>query len=109
MSEAKFTRGPWETSYREDKDGMFNQDVYDSAGESICTCSWYAVDNGITEVSGKAYRSTTTNREHNADLIAAAPDMYDMLHSIENDSNQVPPFLWDKIQAVLAKARGEHV
>ena len=45
----------------------------------------------------------------NSSLIAAAPEMYDMLQSIENDSNQVPPFLWDKIQSVLAKARGEHV
>ena len=46
-------------------------------------------------------------KERNAHLIAAAPEMYDMLHSIENDADQIPTFLWDKIQAVLAKARGE--
>ena len=42
-----------------------------------------------------------------SNLNLAAPDMYDMLASIENDDNQVPAFLWDKIQATLAKARGE--
>ena len=47
------------------------------------------------------------DKERNANLIAAAPEMYDMLQSIENDADQIPPFFWDKIQAVLAKARGE--
>ncbi len=37
----------------------------------------------------------------------AANDMYDLLSTIENDNNQVPEWLWDKIQSVLAKARGE--
>lgn len=132
MSEVKFTKGPWATSYREDKGGMFNQDVYDSAGESVCTCSWYAVDNGIAEVNGKTYRSTTTNREHNADLIAAAPEMYAMLevclsemHSLIDEVNdqrasritsttENEPDYHDQetlqlIQLLLAKARGEHV
>ena len=49
------------------------------------------------------------DKERNANLIAAAPEMYDMLQSIENDADQIPPFLWDKIQAVLAKARGEQL
>lgn len=43
----------------------------------------------------------------NAHLIAAAPEMYDLLSTIESDSNQVPTWLWDRIQQVLAKARGE--
>lgn len=37
----------------------------------------------------------------------AFPEMYDVLDSIENDDGKVPGFLWDRIQAVLAKARGE--
>ena len=43
----------------------------------------------------------------NAHLIAVAPEMYDLLATIENDDNQVPQWLWGKIQATLAKARGE--
>ena len=36
-----------------------------------------------------------------------AVEMYDMLASIENDNGQVPDWLWNKIQSVLQKARGE--
>jgi len=43
----------------------------------------------------------------NAHLIAAAPDLYEALDTIENDAGQVPDWLWDRIQSVLAKARGE--
>ncbi|AUR97688.1 hypothetical protein NVP1243O_65 [Vibrio phage 1.243.O._10N.261.54.B5] len=99
MSEAKFTKGPWTTSYREGKDGMFNQDVYDTDGESICTCSWYAIENGITEVGGKTYRSTTTNREHNAHLIAASPEMYEFIETYMGGHPEA--------EEILAKARGE--
>lgn len=45
--------------------------------------------------------------EASAHLIAAAPELYDMLASIENDAGQIPPEFWKKIQATLAKARGE--
>lgn len=45
--------------------------------------------------------------EANAHLIAAAPEMYDLLASIENDAGQVPEWLWNRIQAVLKRARGE--
>jgi len=38
---------------------------------------------------------------------SASSEMYDMLASIENDDNKIPAWLWDKIQATLAKARGE--
>lgn len=34
-------------------------------------------------------------------------EMYELLETIENDSNQVPQWLWDKIQLTLVKARGE--
>lgn len=43
----------------------------------------------------------------NAHLISAAPEMYDLLATIENDNGQVPEWLWLKIQDCLAKARGE--
>lgn len=40
-------------------------------------------------------------------LIATAPEMFDLLVSIENDGKQVPPWLWEKIQAVVVKAGGK--
>lgn len=44
--------------------------------------------------------------EAHARLIAAAPEMLDMLETIENDGNQVPAWLWKKIQDVIKKAGG---
>jgi hypothetical protein len=46
-------------------------------------------------------------KEADAHLIAAAPDLYDALATIENDAGHVPGWLWEKIQAALRKARGE--
>lgn len=43
----------------------------------------------------------------NAHIITTAPDMLDMLKTIENDGNQVPAWLWDRIQQVIAKAEGK--
>lgn len=40
----------------------------------------------------------------NAKLISAAPDMLDVLESIENDNNQIPEFMWIKIKDVIKKA-----
>lgn len=42
----------------------------------------------------------------NMRLIAAAPELLDMLKTIENDGKQVPAWLWDRIQATIAKAEG---
>ena len=94
MSETKFTNGEWETSYRKNKNGMYSQDVYCEKGETICTCDWYPVDEG----SGV----TSTNRESNAHLIAAAPEMYAMLESLQLDVEGDM-----KREQLLAKARGE--
>ncbi len=40
-------------------------------------------------------------------LLEERNEMYELLDSIENDAEQVPVWLWDKIQSTLAKARGE--
>ena len=82
MTDTKFTKGKWSTSYRKDSDGMYSQDVYDSNGKAICSCSWYQIDKG----NG----NTTTNREDNAHLIAAAPAMYKLLQKflpMDEDGN----------------------
>jgi hypothetical protein len=44
---------------------------------------------------------------HNARLIAAAPELLEVLQTIENDGKQVPAWLWDRIQAAVFKATGE--
>ena len=86
MSDKKFTKGEWVI-----KEAIAHKNqikIKDKKGKQ-----------------GKIIGNIRTRED--AHLIAAAPEMYDMLQSIENDANQIPPFLWDKIQGVLAKARGE--
>lgn len=94
MCDAKFTKGNWNLF----KGNSGYLELSTDFGDEII--SWQGFD-GVPFCDKE--------KEANANLIAAAPEMYDMLHSIENDANQIPPFLWDKIQSVLAKARGEHV
>ena len=43
----------------------------------------------------------------NCSLIAAAPEMYDFIESIENDLGLLPDFMVKMRAKVLAKARGE--
>jgi len=85
MSKAKFTKGPW---------------VARTYGGYIKHAVIY-LDGGGFDISN------CPDCIDNAHLIAAAPEMYDMLATIENDDNKIPAWLWDKIQATLAKARGE--
>lgn len=58
----------------------------------------------IRTISCQLRYGTKEEQEANAALIAAAPDMLDLLKTIENDGKQVPDWLWDRIQAVIAKA-----
>ena len=86
MSKAKFTKGEW--SIKE---------------AAPLTCAWtfdFEKMNLGVSIENEEFEANTS-------LIASAPEMYDILHSIENDDDKIPPFLWDKIQAVLSKARGE--
>jgi hypothetical protein len=40
-------------------------------------------------------------------LISAAPDMYEALKNIENDSNYIPETIWNMIQNAIRKAEGK--
>lgn len=51
-----------------------------------------------------AYNLDEGQAEANAKLAAAAPEMLEVLETIENDNNQVPEWLWKKIQEVIKKA-----
>lgn len=44
--------------------------------------------------------------EVDASLIATAPDMYEVLDSVENDDT-IPHGLWEEVQFVLRRARGD--
>jgi len=45
-------------------------------------------------------------RKADAKLITAAPEMLELLQSIENDAGQVPEWLWLRIKEVIKKATG---
>ena len=94
MSEAKFTKGEWIAFYPHEIHNSGHVSVENEEGRQIC----------ISEV----YKSNLDEGTANVRLIAAAPEMYDLLNSIENDADRIPTFLWDKIQSVLAKARGDN-
>lgn len=116
--ETKFTKGPWFTEYRENQSGMYNQDVFDANGKTICECSWYEAETTI-EIDGEVRRAIGTNREANAHLIAAAPEMYATLERVISNYQTVASLVEQQgyetsyskdvaiIDALLAKARGE--
>ena len=124
MSEAKFTKGVWFI----EKDGNWNDDCWAISvkrdyDDSIHHC--------FAEVTYKMeYEHSNPELEANAHLIAAAPEMYEMLESASkelyqliNETNkhrmtqvcsaiETPPDLHDMetcylIDKLLAKARGE--
>ena len=100
MSDTKFTKGSWHQSHRKGSDGMYNTEVYDQEGNTICQLAWYAIKepNGVT----------STNREHNANLIKASPKMYSALQSIlDSPYTELQEEDFEMIEKVLAEARGE--
>jgi len=48
----------------------------------------------------------TAESETDASLIASAPDMFEVLDGVEKD-DAVPPGLWEEVQLVLRRARGD--
>lgn len=107
MSEAKFTKGPWEVFTEDSWHGRINYDEVVIGMDSYIEdpsnyyCSHKIVIDGV-ETSDKEGMA-------NAHLIAAAPEMYELLNSIHEWSiihGEIGVF--DKeIDNLLAKARGE--
>ena len=99
-SESKFTPGPWglDAGFESSKPGDFDEywQVHDGADAIACSANCYA-----------------ENREGNAKLIAAAPDLYEALSDIVSSlviHDLGPIYLTKEIiiaRAALAKARGE--
>ncbi len=97
MADTKFTAGPWEA---------FNRDNYQSIfakGYERTIC--------VVESYSKGFGPDRDERDANAHLIAAAPELYeslkDVLGLITPEFEQSPMVSFAK--AALAKARGEAV
>ena len=105
-----FTSGPWKACK-----GHYEK----PGGQTLCKCGqvWSTVaDKHVATahrfsmaedmLEKEVFVRDDLEAEANARLISAAPAMYDLLASIENDAGQVPEWLWNRIQDVLSKARG---
>lgn len=99
MGEAKFTPGPWglDAGFESSKPGDFDEywQVHDGADAIACSANCYA-----------------ENREANAHLIAAAPELYEALDNIATATHNgfnihENSVLIAEARAALAKARGE--
>lgn len=103
MSEAKFTKGPWEW-----KGAEACEDGY------IDDCEMPKLKSGNALVMNfgncEQYYPTegTPPNEHDAHLIAAAPEMYEMLQSLLDAQGTIHhPTTRVTINRLLSKARGE--
>lgn len=96
MTETKFTKGPWFIDSK-----LIVGPRIDSDGQ----------DNGfISEVCDASL--SIGNKKANANLIAAAPDLYEALQRLVNVTSEIAPDVqganvFTDARAALAKARGE--
>lgn len=95
------TKGEWTVR----KDGKKKWEIEFSIwAVKKCSLCDHSVD---TRIIGDIRESAVglEEAEANAKLIAAAPEMLEVLETIENDANQVPEWLWLRIKAVIKKAK----
>ena len=89
--EKKFTKGTWVI------DSDFITVEVDGIDEVIC-------DFDPEGVWPTVYQRSEEEKDANAKLIAAAPEMIDILSTIENDNGGIPDWLWKRIKDVIKKA-----
>lgn len=103
----KHTPGPWSQSHRKSGNGYSTTEVYCAAGQTIATLAWYPVPTPT---------GTTTSREANARLIAAAPDLLAALQDLFGaelekcmafDGHDDQMEAVERARAAIAKATGE--
>ena len=86
------TKGPWEQSDIWICAGKINREIT-KGRKKICVMSFER-------------NFTNPERNSNAHLIAAAPDLLEALETIENDDGKIPGWLWDRITKAVARAKG---
>lgn len=97
-----FTPGPW---FVFDDAGLGDGYVGISMGTHIDSPNFYDTNHlWFCEVE---YSDADDETIATADLMSAAPDLYEALASIENDDGRIPKAIWDLRNKALAKARGE--
>lgn len=102
MSEAKFTKGPWRILPEE-----CGKDYIRIRGTVIG--ERYKVANVVTPTYEGVHEMELDETRANANLIAAAPEMYEMLQAVNEWhilQGEIGPFQVE-IDRLLAKARGE--
>ena len=98
MSEAKFTKGPWTAKYDPQLRALIQ--IYNTEDRVMVAV---LPDRGTVEAMPEI--------EANANLIAAAPDMYEALEEVWRILDSTMPLSRDnradRIKRILCKARGE--
>lgn len=111
MSEEKFTKGPWQV---DDDEGALRLFVYSEEYGNVCTVSLFDQRDREAVLLGETPEDNPDRKEYldfdkitaNAALIAAAPEMYELLEAILL-SGKLPLSLYASVKKVLQKARGE--
>ncbi len=95
---AEHTPGPWSQSHRLNKRGTYSTEVYDAAGDEIATLAWHSI---------KTEHGWGTDRDANARLIAAAPDLLAACIMVRDALNQTGTILDGAVIAdAIVKAEG---
>ena len=91
--ENKHTPGPWFAVDYAGKFDIQNGEMYEDTDLLCYDTIW----------DEKSLDKETV--EANAKIMVAAPEMLEVLETIENDNNQVPDWLWKRIKSVIKKAK----
>ena len=86
--ENKFTKGKWKT---------LDKATFDSYQNVWRKALYIDGFNFCMYISGRTEEEVNAN----AKLIAAAPEMLDVLSTIENDNGEIPDWLWKRIKDVM--------
>jgi len=93
MSKAQHTPGPW--TWGKSYDGLYGS----GSGQDNEVLTYEDYDG--------MWLAYVPQREANARLIAAAPELLEALENLENDDGSIPDHAWNLCQAAIAKAKGE--
>jgi len=97
---AKFTTGPWSLNMIYGAIRHINKNVEYESFIDEDNSEFQAFQHGKIEFPNVRINPLDAN------LIAAAPDMYEALKSIENDDNSIPAAIWEMRNRAIAKAEG---